>query len=602
MRSFFKSVFATVTGLFLFMGISLGLTGAFFVLLVASASKSVGPEVEKNTVLTIDLSLPIQDAEVEQTPGEAVQRLLADSAIEVLDLRSVTQSIEHAASDPNIVALFLDGTTGGMATGLANAAEVRRALLKFRESGKPILAYGRNWSERDLALVGLATDLVIDPLGTVELNGLSAESLFLGGAFEKYGIGVQVVRVGSYKSAVEPFTRKNFSPENREQTTTLLTDVWRTFSANLAADRQLKPDQLQAITQKQGILLAEEAKASGVVDRLAYGDEITTQLKQLSQVTEPEEDFKSIDPLTYAEAHDLKAPEDDAPEVAVVYAQGTIVDGEGGGEEIGGDRLAEQLRELRLDEDVKAVVLRVNSPGGSAVASEVIKREVALISEQKPIVVSMGNVAASGGYWIAMAADEIVAESNTITGSIGVFGLLPNFQTLASNNGLAWDAVQTAPLANLNTVARPKTPQELALLQKFVDQIYNRFIQQVAEGRGLPLAKVKEIAQGRVWSGDAAVKLGLVDQLGGLETAIAAAAKRAKLETWTVEEYPHTKSLEEVLLESLSDVHLGRRSQMARQGAIDAEWERLQAELKILNCLNDPQQVYTWLPYRWEIE
>jgi len=602
MRSFFKSVFATVTGLFLFMGISLGLTGAFFVLLVASASKSVGPEVEKNTVLTIDLSLPIQDAEVEQTPGEAVQRLLADSAIEVLDLRSVTQSIEHAASDPNIVALFLDGTTGGMATGLANAAEVRRALLKFRESGKPILAYGRNWSERDLALVGLATDLAIDPLGTVELNGLSAESLFLGGAFEKYGIGVQVVRVGSYKSAVEPFTRKNFSPENREQTTTLLTDVWRTFSANLAADRQLKPDQLQAITQKQGILLAEEAKASGVVDRLAYGDEITTQLKQLSQVTEPEEDFKSIDPLTYAEAHDLKAPEDDAPEVAVVYAQGTIVDGEGGGEEIGGDRLAEQLRELRLDEDVKAVVLRVNSPGGSAVASEVIKREVALMSEQKPIVVSMGNVAASGGYWIAMAADEIVAESNTITGSIGVFGLLPNFQTLASNNGLAWDAVQTAPLANLNTVARPKTPQELALLQKFVDQIYNRFIQQVAEGRGLPIEKVKEIAQGRVWSGDAAVKLGLVDQLGGLETAIAAAAKRAKLETWTVEEYPHTKSLEEVLLESLSDVHLGRRSQMARQGAIDTEWERLQAELKILNCLNDPQQVYTWLPYRWEIE
>jgi protease-4 len=252
-------------------------------------------------------------------------------------------------------------------------------------------------------------------------------------------------------------------------------------------------------------------------------------------------------------------------------------------------------------------VLRVNSPGGSAAASEVIKREVVLLSETKPIVVSMGNVAASGGYWISMVADEIVAEPNTITGSIGVFGLLFNLEKLAANNDAAWDGVQTAPFANLDTVSRPKNAAELALIQKFIDRIYSQFIGEVAKGRDLPEAKVREIARGRVWSGTAALNNGLVDRLGGLDTAIARAAERAQLEAWYVEEYPRTKTLEEKILERLEGIQIGghRRSAAITQtngSAIEREWQRLQAELKDLASFNDPIGAYTRLPQSFEID
>jgi len=603
MRSFFKSVLASFTGLLLFSGLSIVSLTAVFVLSIASASKDVRPDLEPNTVLTIDLSIPIQDAQAELSPGEAVQQLLSEQDTTSLSLRLVTGAIVKAATDPNIVGLYLDGTQGAFATGLANTLEVRRAIDTFRTSGKPIIAYDRDWSERGLVLSTAATELAIDPLGTVELNGLRAESLFLSGALEKYGVGVQLVRVGDYKSAAEPLIRKDFSPENREQTTALLNDLWDTFVTTIATDRPLDATAIQAITDKTGVLMAEEAVSQKVVDRVAYADEIETRLKEISEVTEPDESFRQIDPEAYVNAIQLYEDDRDAEEIAVIYARGSIVDGEGDGEQIGGDRLAQELRDLRVDDDVKAVVLRVDSPGGSATASEVIKREVALISEIKPIVVSMGNVAASGGYWISMAADEIIAEPNTITGSIGVFGLRFNLEQLATNNGATWDSVQTAPFANLETVSRPKNTTELALIQKFIDRIYDKFVSEVAEGRDLPEAKVRELARGRVWSGTAALNNGLVDQLGGLDTAITSAAKRAELDEWRVEEYPRTKTLEEKLLERLEGIHLfSHRRAATNTAAIEHEWQRLQTELADLASFNDPIGAYTRLPQSFEID
>ena len=603
MRSFLKSVLASFTALLLFSGLGIVSLTAVFVLLIASASKDVRPEIEANTVLTIDLSIPSQDALMELRPGEAQQQLLSEQDTASLSLRLVTGAIAQAASDPNIVGLYLDGTQGAFVTGLANALEVRRAIDTFRASGKPIIAYDRDWSERALVLGTAATELAIDPLGTVELNGLRSESLFLGGAFEKYGIGVQVVRVGDYKSAVEPLTRKDFSPENREQTTVVLKDLWCSFLTTIAAHRSLDATALQAMTDKTGLLIAEEAVRQKVVDRVAYTDEIETRLKELTEVTEADESFRQIDPEAYAQAIQLYEDDREAAEIAVIYARGAIVDGEGDGEQIGGDQLAKELRDLRLDDDVKAVVLRVDSPGGSATASEVIKREVALISETKPIVVSMGNVAASGGYWISMVADEIIAEPNTITGSIGVFGVLFNLEQIATNNGASWDGVQTAPFANLETVSRPKTAAELALIQKLIDRIYTQFVSEVAKGRNLPEAKVREIARGRVWSGTAALNNGLVDQLGGLDTAIASAAKRAKLDEWHVEEYPRTKTLEEKIIERLEGIHLfGSRRAATPSTAIEREWQRLQTELADLASFNDPIGAYTRLPQSFEID
>ncbi len=607
MRSFFKSVLASFTALVLFSGLGIVSLTAVFILSIASASKDVRPEVENNTVLTIDLSIPIQDAQADVNPGEALQQLFADRDTSSISLRMVTGAIEQAAEDPNIVGLYLDGTNGGFATGLANALEVRRAIDTFRASGKPIIAYNRDWSERALVLGTAATELAIDPLGSVELNGLRSESLFLGGTLEKYGVGVQVVRVGDYKSAAEPLTRKNFSPENREQTTALLNDLWGTFVETIAADRQIDATAIQAIADNTGMLMAEEAVSQKIVDRVAYTDEIEARLKELTEITELDEPFRDISPKAYAKAIQLHESDRDADEIAVVYAQGAIVSGEGDGDQIGGDRLAKELRDLRFDDDVKAVVLRVNSPGGSAAASEVIKREVALISETKPIVVSMGNVAASGGYWISMVADEIVAEPNTITGSIGVFGLLFNLEQLATNNDAAWDGVQTAPFANLDTVSRPKNAAELALIQKFIDRIYSQFVSEVAKGRDLPEAKVREIARGRVWSGTAALDNGLVDRLGGLEMAIASAAERAQLETWYVEEYPRTKTLEEKIIERLEGIRLGgnRHSDSnasANASAIEREWQRLQTELSDLASFNDPIGAYTRLPQSFEID
>ncbi|MBD2021744.1 signal peptide peptidase SppA [Leptolyngbya sp. FACHB-36] len=600
MRDFLKHTFATVLGLLIFFGISIG---AFVLLVVSIGSRETGPEVKDKSVLVFDLSLNITDAARNSSTSQAFQEAIVGEDNDSMTLRTVLDAINEASRDPRIVALYLSGNgEGTSSTGLAALKEVREALQRFRQAGKTIIAYDDNWREREYYLGSVANTVALNPSGEMEFNGLSSESAFYAGALRKFGVGIQVTRVGKYKAAVEPLLLTRRSPENREQTETLLRDVWNELLVAIGKERKLSPQQLQSIADRQGLLLAEEAKKRGLVDRVAYLDEVIEDLKKLAgKDSDEEKSFRQISIRSYADVAEsaIKRKQSSDKQIAVIYAEGDIVSGQGGVGEVGGDRLARQLRQLRQDEDVKAVVLRVNSPGGSAIASDVIQREVILTRKKKPVIVSMGSLAASGGYWISTYADRIFAEPNTITGSIGVFGVQPNFQAIANNNGVTWDVVKTGRFADSQTVSRPKTPQELALLQKSVDQIYDQFLTKVSESRKLPKAKVAEIAQGRVWSGQRAKDLGLVDELGGLETAIQEAAKRAKLgDDWKIEEYPRSRSFEERLFEQFT----GDQTSSRRVDPLMTQFKNVQSDLAMLRSMNDPRGVYARLPFNLRIE
>lgn len=613
MRNFLKQTFASAVGSLLGLFIFFGLGTAGLLLLIAVASRDTGPEVKDKSVLVFDLSLNITDAKPSSGTSAALQEALTGEDNNTVTLRTVLDSLEKARRDKRIVGIYIDGSRSSEATGgdFATLKEVRAALERFRAAGKTILAYNMNWSERDYYLSSVANTIVLNPLGEMEIDGLSSQPLFLTGALQKYGIGVQVIRVGKFKAAVEPFLLTKLSPENRQQTEKLLGDVWGEWRAVVGKSRKLDPQQLQAIADNQAVLLAEEARQRGLVDKVAYFDQVLGELKQLTGEDKETKTFHQISLTKYTEVpgKSLGVERNSENQIAVVYAEGNIVDGSGGVGEVGGDRFARIFRRLRQDENVKTVVLRVNSPGGSATASEVIQREVRLTGQVKPVVVSMGNVAASGGYWIVTDAKRIFAEPNTITGSIGVFGLLLNFQKLANNNGITWDVVKTNRYADSQTASRPKSPQELALSQRSVNQIYNLFVSKVAQGRKLPEQKVAQIAQGRVWSGLAAKEIGLVDEIGGLDAAIQYAAKQAKLgENWELKEYPEVRTFEQRLLGQLSrEVRsvLGSdraSGQLPPPDPLTGELHKLREEIAILQTMNDPVGVYARLPFNLRIE
>ncbi|MEO1803001.1 MAG: signal peptide peptidase SppA, partial [Cyanobacteria bacterium J06629_2] len=347
----------------------------------------------------------------------------------------------------------------------------------------------------------------------------------------------------------------------------------------------------------------QEASKAGLIDQVGYYDNVVNKLRELTEETEEAESFRQVSLGTYA---DRLIPQTEivsnaAEKIAVVYAEGAIVGGSGSIETIGSDRFAEEFRELREDDSVKAVVLRVNSPGGSATASEVILREILLTKKKKPVIVSMGNVAASGGYWIAAGANQIFAEENTVTGSIGVFGLLSNIEEIANDNGITWDVVKTGKFADINSNVRPKTEAELAIYQKSVNKTYRLFLKKVSRYRNLPVEKVKEIARGRVWSGKEAVNIGLVDRLGGLESAIAYAAESAELgDSWQLEEYPQQNRFETQVIQHLFDVKT--LESQAEIDPVTAEFLKIRQELSMLSAFNDPSGVYARLPFNFEID
>lgn len=598
MRDFLKYTMASLLALLIFMGVSLG---GFLSLVILLASRDSGPKVKDKSVLTFDLSTQITDSQ--RAGVGALEETLTGGSTETIPLRSVLDAINQATQDKRIVGIYLYGDTsrGSGGAGYATLKEVREALQRFRAAGKQIFAYDMNWQEPEYYLASVADTIAVNPFGSVEMNGLSSETTFFAGALQKFGIGMQVTRVGKYKSAVEPFLLTKRSPESREQTQQLIGDLWNEFLATVGKDRKLTPQQLQKIADSDAILEPAEALKQGLVTKQAYEDEIVTQLKQLTGRKEDDKTFRQISLKSYAKLaeEELQKGRNANKTIAVLYAEGEIVDGEGDSDQVGGERFAQQLRELRQDDDVKAVVLRVNSPGGSVTASEQIQREVILTRKTKPVIVSMGSVAASGGYWISTYSDRIFAEPNTITGSIGVFGLRPNIQKLANNNGITWDVVKTGRFADILTISRPRTPEELALIQKSVDRIYNEFLSKVSDSRKLPRAKVAEIAQGRVWSGKEAKAIGLVDDFGGLQVAIQEAAKRAKLDdNWRLEEYPKPRSLGQQILENFSD----SSKLEGMKDPLTKELKKLQADLWVLRALNDPMGIYARLPYNIRID
>jgi protease IV len=611
MNNFFKQTFASLIGsllgLFIFCGIST--TGLLLLLFAIAASKDVSPVVKDKSVVVFDLAMTITDRE--PSSGEVLQETLSGSVEERITLRKVLDSLEKARLDPKIVGIYLDASRAGGASniGFASLKEIRKALEEFRAAGKKIVAYGTDWGKKEYYLSSVANTVVLNPLGSMEVNGLSSQPMFLAGALQKLGIGVQVIRVGKFKGAVEPLILNKLSPENREQTQKLLDDVWGEWRTTVGTSRKLNLQTLQAIADNQAILEAPAAKSSGLVDQVAYHDQVVADLKKLTDSDKEDKTFKQIDLDEYAQVPNksLSAERQSKNKVAVVYAEGEIVDGNGESGQVGGDRFAKIFNRIRQDKNVKAVVLRINSPGGSATASEIMQREVRLTRQVKPVVVSMGDVAASGGYWIASDSNRIFAEPNTITGSIGVFGVLLNGQKLANDNGITWDVVKTARYADTQTAARPKSPQELAIYQRSVNRVYNLFLNKVSQGRKLPEKRVAEIAQGRVWSGVAAKNIGLVDEIGGLNAAVNYAAKEAKLgENWQLKEYPREGSFGERFfggaIEDVSTALGIKRTQTKPSDLLTAEFLKLQQELAVLQNMNDPQGVYARLPFNIKIE
>jgi len=611
MGNFIKQTFAslvgTLLGLMIFAG--LGTTGLILLIVAAASSKDTGPIVKDKSVLVFDLSMKITDSK--PTSNQILKKVLSGTDERRISLHSVLKSIEKARKDKKIVAIYLDAskTNSANSTGFATLKEIRQALDQFRSSGKKIIAYGVDWGEKEYYLSSVANTVVLNPLGAMEVNGLSTQPMFLTGALEKYGIGVQVVRVGKFKGAIEPLVLKKLSPDNRQQTQRLLNDLWGEWRTIVSSSRKTTPQKLQAIADSQGILFANEAKSRGLVDRVAYFDQVVADLKKITASKKEDKTFKQISIKKYASIPRGTAgiKKNSKNKIAVVYAEGEIVDGEGENQQVGGDRFAKVFRKIRQNKDIKAVVLRINSPGGSATASEIMQREVRLTREVKPVVVSMGDIAASGGYWIATDSNRIFAEPNTITGSIGVFGVLFNAQKLGNDNGITWDAVKTGRYADTQTVARPKSPEELKLYQRSVNQIYSLFLNKVAQGRKLSTDKVSEIAQGRVWSGTAAKEIGLVDEIGGLDSAIEYAAKQAKLsKDWQLQEYPQVNSFEEQFFGKVAEetkTALGIASTpITAPDPLTAEFDKLRQEIAILQKMNDPRGIYARLPFNIKIE
>ncbi len=585
MRDYFKSLFASLTALTLF-------TGAAFVLmlvLMAAAGASGKPVVPAKTVVVLNLDGSLVEEVEDQNASEALGAALNGTGGRRFALGDLLEGLQAAAKDDRVAGLYLTGNLQG--GGPAQLRELRQALVAFAEK-KPLIAWNMNYGRGDYYLATAASQLLLHPFGIVQANGFAAEPMFYGGAFKKYGVEVQVTRVGKFKSAVEPYLYDKMSPENREQLETLLGDLWGEWKTTVGKGRKLEPAALQELADSKGMLQGEEAKAARLVDRIAAQDEVLDHLKELTGKKVTDRDFPQIELEAYRAA---TATAGSGGTIAVVHAEGEIVDGEGSSQQVGGDRVARELRRLRLDDSVKAVVLRVNSPGGSVQGSEVILREVVLTKAKKPVVVSMAHLAASGGYWISTGASRVLAEPTTITGSIGVFGLLPNVQKLASEHGITWDSVQTAKLSNPQSLTRPKTPEELARMQSVVDGIYDRFLDKVAAGRKLKREAVHEIAQGRVWSGQTALKLGLVDELGGLQDAVQIAAKLANLTTWQVQ--GPVKEPDGFMKALVKGFTQGKPRRLVKAGPVEQLKSELQRQVEALEALNDPQGVYARMPF-----
>jgi protease-4 len=548
MKQFFKFVLATVVGIIIASVIPLILIVGIIV--AAGSDKEVN--VDPNSVLHVKFDYPIN----ERTPNNPLANLgfLGLDGEKSIGLNDILSSIKKAKTDNNIKGIFLDESY--MMSGQATTEEIRNALIDFKKSKKFIIAYSEIYTQGFYYLASVADKVYINPKGIIEFKGFSSEVTFLKGALDKLGIEAQIIKVGTYKSAVEPLVLTKMSDANRLQVTSYLGSMYDYFLTGISKARNINKDSLFNYANSGRIQQPEDALKYKLVDGLKYKDEILSELKQRTSIAE-KKDIASVDLGDYVKSGTKvdTDPKDVSYKnrIAIVYASGEITGGDGDDNKIGSETISRALRKVRMDDKVKAVVLRVNSPGGSSLASDVIWREVMLTKKVKPIIVSMGDVAASGGYYIACAADSIIAEPNTITGSIGIFAVLPNMQKLFNDKlGITFDGVKTGKYADLGDVSRPLSPEERAILQNSVNRGYDDFTKAVAKGRGKTQAYVNSIGQGRVWTGTQALKIGLVDRLGNINDAVKAAAKKAGVKDYRIVAYPEQKSFLNKFGEGLS--------------------------------------------------
>lgn len=540
----FASALGLVVGIFLLFGILAGIGAAM------GDKQSV--EVKDNSVLHVKLNFEIKERGSDDPFANFDPGTFQSKPSVGLD--DILKCLENAAKDDKIKGIYLD--IQSVPAGMATVEEIRNGLLEFKESGKWIVSYSEIYSQKAYYLASVADELWLNPEGMVEWKGLGAQLMFLKGMFEKLEVEPQIIRYGKFKSAVEPLILDKMSEANRLQTMTYMSDLWNRMLTGVAEGRGKTVEELDGFAQNATIQDADDALENGLADELLYKDQVIAKLREKLEIEDEDEKINTIGFGKYKDAPTPKGDEEKASKkekIAVIYAVGSIEGGEGDEETIGSETISKEIRKAREDDKIKAIVLRVNSPGGSALASDVMWREIVLAKEEKPVVVSMGDVAASGGYYISCAADSIFAQPNTITGSIGVFGVLMNAQKMVNNKlGIMVDTVKTNKFADLGTPFRPLTDTEREIIQQGVNDIYTDFITKVAEGRGMKVADVDSIGQGRVWSGEDALEIGLVDKLGGIEDAIACAARMAEVENYRVIGYPEKKDPFQAFMEDLS--------------------------------------------------
>ena len=584
MLKFLKNIFSTVIGILLsFFVIIIIFIG---VLSVSSEYQKKEKKIDKNTILKIDLSTPV--VERASTNPLADLDLFNPEPKKQLELKAILDNIEKAKFDDNIIAIYINSPV--VNAGLSQTEEIRNKLLEFKKTGKPIVSYSEVYSIKNYFLSSVANKIYMNPVGGIDHKGLSATVMFFKGLLEKLNIDLQIFRLGKFKSAIEPFTLDKMSNENREQLKIMLNSVNNNIMDSISSQRQIPFEMVKKHANQLTLNSAEICHEKGYIDHLIYEDQVVDSLLSIGT----NEKLKTISLKGYSL---VKSNEKDISrnKIAIIYATGEINSGKGDVASIGSKTTSAAIKKARKDKKVKAIILRVNSPGGSALASDVIWRETKLAQKEKPLVVSMGDYAASGGYYIACAADKIIANPTTLTGSIGVFGMIPNMQNFyKSNFGITVDTVKTNTYADMGT-SRKLSTFEKNKVQESVKNIYSTFISRVSDGRDMTTEDVDAIGQGRVWSGYDAKDIGLVDLYGGLETAIVIAAELAEIEDFRVISLPKIEDPFTKIMNDLTETKLA--------AFFEKEFDLIYTKkIKKVKDLITSDEIQTRIPYLIELE
>jgi protease-4 len=588
MKEFLKYTLATITGLII-------ASILFFIVMLASLSAMVSAgnkpvSISTNSILVLKAGMPVPDRG-EETPFGGFD-LVNLTFTATPGLNEILNNIRKATDDSNIKGILIEN--GLNSAGWATTEEIRRALLKFRESGKFVISYTDYITTQECYYLATSADKIyVNPGSMVDFKGLSSEVIFFKKALEKLGIDVQVTRHGKFKGAVEPFILDKLSEENKAQIKDYTGSIWNKIVTDISESRNISPEELNRIADNLDGNLASGALEKKLVDGLLYRDQLIDTLKSLVRITH-EKDLNLVSMTKYSKVPDNKMNYSSRKRIAVIYASGTIVAGKGREGDIGGTHYADVIRKVRLDTSVKAVVVRVNSPGGSATASDIIWRELELTAKEKPVVISMGNYAASGGYYISATGTKIYADHMTISGSIGVFGLIPNANKLLEQKlGLSTEILNTNKNSDFPSVTRPMNTYEKELMQMSIEKIYGDFLSRVASGRNMSTQAIDSIGQGRVWSGASARNIGLVDEMGGLKDAIEGAANLAGLSNYSLRELPE-----------LEDPYMRIISQLGGEIRMNILKNQLGESMKYYNIVQDIKNlsgIQARLPYLIEI-